>query len=111
MEEELPQLEPELQPRTDADEVIPLCRDNKVNSGSRKQAGSDMYFPSGENSGYCDRPVTESVTARTERNTDFPSGKDSEFFNEPVTEPALARAGNFQPTGHGVGVGTGQKWY
>ena len=89
-EEESPQLEPALQPRTDADEDIPLCRDNKYNSGSQKQAGSDTYFPSGEDSGSFDRPVTESVTARTEGNTDFPSGKDSEFFDQ---EPELARAG------------------
>ena len=79
-EGELPQLEPALRPRTDADEDIPSCRDNKYNSGYQKQAGSDTYFPSGEDSGYFDRPVTDSVTAQTERNTDFPSGKDSEFL-------------------------------
>ena len=61
---------------TDADEDIPSFRDNIGNSGSQKQAGSDTYFPSGEYSEYFDRPVTESVTARTESNTDFPSGKD-----------------------------------
>ena len=94
MEEESPQLEPALQPRMDADEDMPLCRDNKDNSGSQKQAGNDTYFPSGEDSGCFDRPVTESVTARTEGNTDFPSGKDSELFDQPVTEPALARAGS-----------------
>ena len=81
-EEESPQLEPTLQPRTDADEDIPSCRDNKDNSGAQKQAGSDTYFP---------------------------SGKDSEFVDRPVTKPALARAGsdrlsqqegyrNFRPT-------------
>ena len=94
MEEESPQLEPALRPRTDADEDIPSCRDNKDNSGSQKQAGSDTYFPSGEDYGSFDRPVTESVTARTESNTDFPSGKNSEFVDQPVTEPALARAGS-----------------
>ena len=91
-EEESPQLEPALQPRTDADWDIPSCRDNKDNSGPQKQAGSETYFPSGEHSGFVDRPVTESVTAWAESNTDFPSGKDSEFFDQPVTEPALARA-------------------
>ena len=109
-------MEPALQPRTDADEDIPSCRDNKDNSRSQKQAGSDTYFPSGEHSGFFDRPVTESVTARAESNTDFPSGKDSEFFDQPVTEPAPAGAGSdtdfpngkdrfFRATGHGVG------WY
>ena len=67
-EGELPQLEPALWPRTDADGDIPSCRDNKYDSGYQKQAGSDTYFPSGEDSGYFDRPITDSVTARTERN-------------------------------------------
>ena len=122
-EEESPQLEPALQPRTDADEDIPSCRDNNDNSGSQKQAGSDTYFPSGEHSGFFDRPVMELVTARAESDTEFPSGKHSEFFDQPVTEPAPARAGSdtdfpngrdtdfFRPTGHGVGDGTGRKWY
>ena len=88
------ELKPAWQPRTDADEDIPSFRDNIENSGSQKQAGSDTYFPSGEYSEYFDRPVTESVTARTESNTDFSSGKDSEFFDQPVTEPALVRAGS-----------------
>ena len=71
-EEELPQLEPALQPTTDADEDIPLCRDKKENYGPQKRAGSDPDFPSimlansncGEYSELIDRPVTESVTAR-----------------------------------------------
>ena len=99
--EESPQLEPAWQPKTDADEDIPSCRDNIDNSGSQKQAGSDTYSPSGKYSVYFDRPVTESVTARTDSNTDLPSGKGSEFFVQPVTEPALM---------NGVGDGTGQKW-
>ena len=122
-EEESPQLEPALQPRTDADEDIPSCRDKKDNYGSQKQPGSDTYFPSGEHSGFFDRPVTESVTARAGCDTDFPSGKHSEFFDRPVTESVPARAGSdtdfpngndsefFRPTGHGVGDGTGRKWY
>ena len=63
-EEESPQLEPALQPRTDADKDIPSCRDNKDNYGPQKRAGSDTDFPSGEHSELFDRPVTESVTAR-----------------------------------------------
>ena len=69
-EEELPQLEPALQPTMDADEDIPSCRDKKEIDGPR--AGSDTDFPSiipansncGEYSERFDRPVTESVTAR-----------------------------------------------
>ena len=93
-EEESPQLEPALQPRTDADEDIPSCRDKNDNYGSQKQAGSDTYFPSGEHSGFFDRPVMESVTARAGSDTDFPSGKHSEFFSRPVTESVTARAGS-----------------
>ena len=63
-DEDLPQWEQTFQQTTNADEDIPSCRDNKDNSGSQKQAGSDTYFPSGEDSGSFDRPVTESVTAR-----------------------------------------------
>ena len=94
-EEESPQLEPALQPRTDADEDIPSCRDNNDNSGSQKQAGSDTYFPSGEHSGFFDRPVTELVTARTESDTEFPH---SEFFDQPVTEQSPEVIQTF-PTG------------
>ena len=118
-DEDLPQWEQAFQQTTDADEDIPSCRDNKDNSGSQKQAGSDMYFPSGEDSGSFDLPVTESVTAPTESDTNFPRGEeDSEFFGRPVTEPVTSRAGSdtdlpsdehsefFRPTGHGVGNGT-----
>ena len=105
-EEESPQLEPALQPRTDADEDIPLCRDNKDNSGSQKQAGSDTYFPSGEDSGSFDRPVTESVTSRTERKA------DSEFVDRPVTKPVLARAGSDTdfPNGRDTEISTDRSW-
>ena len=72
MDEELPQLEPALQPTTDAEEDIPSCRDKKENYGPQKRAGSDMDFPSiipanlncGEYSECFDQPVTESVMAR-----------------------------------------------
>ena len=63
-EEELPQLEPALQPTTDADEDIPSCRDKKENYAPQKRAGSDTDFPSVDNSEIFDRPVTESVTVR-----------------------------------------------
>ena len=53
-EEESPQLEPALQPRTDADEDIPSCGDKKDNYGPQKQAGCDTDFPSGEHSEFFD---------------------------------------------------------
>ena len=81
-EEESPQLEPALQPRTDADEDIPSCRDMKDNYGPQKRAGSDMYFPSNEHAGFFDQPVTESVTARTGSDTDFPVGNIQNFFTD-----------------------------
>ena len=93
-EEELPQMDPALQPRTDADEDIPSCRDKKDNYGPQKRAGSDTYFPRGEHSEFFDRPVTESVTARAGSDTDFPSGEHSELFGRPVTESVTARAGS-----------------
>ena len=118
-EEESPQLDPALQPRTDADEDIPSCRDKKDNYGPQKRAGSDTYFPSGEHSEFFDRPVTESMTAWVGSDTDFPSGEHSEFFGRPVTESVTARAGSdrlsqwgtfriCRPNGHGVGDGTGR---
>ena len=69
-EEELPRLEPALQPTMDADEDIPSCRDKKGNYGPQKRARSDTDFPSiilansncGEYSERFDRPVRESVT-------------------------------------------------
>ena len=118
-EEESPHLEPGVQPRTDADEDIPSCRDKKDNHGRQGRAGSvtdfpsfehseffdrpitesvtawagsDTYYPSGEHSEIFDRPVTESVTARPGSDTDFPSGEHSEFFDRPVTESVTARA-------------------
>ena len=81
MEEESPQLEPALQPRTDADEDIPSCRDKKDNYGPHELTGltgCDTDFPSGEHSEFFDQPVTESVTARAGSDTDFPSGEYSE---------------------------------
>ena len=45
-EEELPQLDPALQARTDADEDIPSGRDKKEIYGPQKRAGSDTDFPS-----------------------------------------------------------------
>ena len=119
-EEESPQLEPALQPRTDADEDIPSGRDKKDNYGPQKRAGSDTYFPSGEHSEFFGRPVTESVTARARSDTDFPSGEHPEFFGRPVTESVTAWAGSdtdfyqwrtfriCRPTGHGVGDGMGR---
>ena len=89
-EEESPQLDPALQPRTDANEDIPSCRD--MNYVPQKRAGSDTYFPSDEHSEFFDRPVTESVTARAGSDTYFPSGEHSEFFDRPVTESVTAWA-------------------
>ena len=93
-EEESPQLEPALQPRTDADEDIPSCRDKKDNYGPHELTVCDTDFPSGEHSEFCDRPVTESVTARAGSDTDFPSGEHSELVDRQVTESVSARAGS-----------------
>ena len=76
-EEESPHLEPSVQPRTDADEDIPSCRDKKDNYGRQGRAGSVTDFPSGEHSEFFNRPVMESVTAWAGSDTDFPSGEHS----------------------------------
>ena len=89
-----PQLEPMLQPRMDADEDIPSCRDNKDNSGSQKQAGSDTYFPSGKDSESFNRPVTKSVISGTGSDTDFPRNEHSELFGRPVTESVTEQSGS-----------------
>ena len=80
-EEESPKLESALQPRTDADEDIPSCRDKKDNYGPHELTGCDTDIPSGEHSEFFSRPVTEAVTARAGSDTYFPSGEDSEFFD------------------------------
>ena len=93
-EEESPQLEPALQPRTDADEALPSCRDKKDNYGPQKRAGSDTYFPSGKHSKKFDQPATESVPAWARSDTDFSSGEDSDFFRPTGHESVTARAGS-----------------
>ena len=93
-EEGSPQLEPMLQPRMDADQDIPSCRDNKDNSGTQKRAGSDTYFPSGKDSESFDRPVTKSVMSRTLSDTDFPRNEHSERFGRPVMESVTEQAGS-----------------
>ena len=85
-DEDSAQWEQAFQQTMDADEDIPSCGDKIDNSGSQKQAGSDTDFPNGEHSEVVDRPVTESVTAHTESNT--------EFFGRPVTELVTSRAGS-----------------
>ena len=93
-EEESPQLESGLQPRTEADEDIPSCRDKKYTYGPHELTGCDTDSPSGELSEIFDRPVTESVTARAGSDTDFPSDEHSELVDRPVTESVTARAGS-----------------
>ena len=46
MDEELPQMEPALQPTTYTEEDIPSCRDKKEHYWPQKRAGSDTDFPS-----------------------------------------------------------------
>ena len=89
-EEESPHLEPAVQPRMNADEDIPSCRDKKDNYGRQGRAGSVADFSSSERSKLFNRPVTESVTARAGSDADFPSDEHSENFDRPVT----ARAGS-----------------
>ena len=96
-EEESPQLESGLQPRTETDEDIPSCRDKKDTYGPHDLTGltgSDTDFPSGEHSELVDRPVTESVTTWPGIDTDVISDEHSELVDRPVTESVTARDGS-----------------
>ena len=63
---------------------------------TEKSELSDTDVPSGEDSEFIDRPVTELVTAPAEINIDFPNGEHAKFVDRPVT---------------GVGDGTNRKYY
>ena len=62
-DEESPESEPMVQPRTVVDEVIPDVRDKTDDRGRRRWTGSDRDISSDEDLQLSDRPVTESVTA------------------------------------------------
>ena len=91
-----------------------------VTEAMTARAGNDADISSDECSDLFDRPVTESATAWAGSDTDFTSEEDLEFLGRPVTESMTARAGSdtdyprrgtfrlLQPTGHGVGNGTGR---
>ena len=82
---------------------------------------SDTDVPSGEDSEFIDRSVTELVTAQTGSNTDFPNGEHSECVDRPVTESVTVRIESntifpseedsefFGATGHRAGDVTGRK--
>ena len=89
-DEETPNSEPTVQPRTVVDEDIPTVRDKKDNRGRRRRTGSDKDISSDEDSKVFDRPVTESVMAWVGSDTDHPSGEHLNFFNRPVTESVTA---------------------
>ena len=80
-DEELLNLEPTVQPGTVADGHIPTCGDEGDSYGTNeltRWTGCDA-------SEIIDRPVTESVTARSEIDTVFPSSEHSELVGRPVT--------------------------
>ena len=62
-DEESPNSEQMIQPRTVADNVTRTVRDRKDNRGRRSWGGSENDITSDENSNLFDRPVTESATA------------------------------------------------
>ena len=91
-DEESPNSEPTVQPRTVADEDIHTVRDKKDNRGRRRRTESDKDISSDEDSNLLDRPVTESATAWAESDTDNPSGEHVKCCKQPVTESVTARA-------------------
>ena len=93
-DEETPNSELTVQPRTLDDEDIPTGGDQKDNRGRRRRSGSDADISSEERSDLFDRPVTESVTAWTGSDSHFPSDEHSKDFGRPVTESVSAWAGS-----------------
>ena len=91
-DEESPNSEPTVQPRTVADEDIPTVRDRKDNRRCRRRIGSDKDISSDEDSNLLDRPVTESATAWAGSDTDNPSGEHVKCCKQPVTESVTTRA-------------------
>ena len=89
-DEETPNSELTVQPRTVVDENIPTVRDKKDNRGRRRRTASDKDISSDEDSKVFDRPVTESVTAWVGSDTDHPNGEHLKNFNRPVTESVTA---------------------
>ena len=77
--------------------------DRPVTELVEAQAGSNTDFPNGEHSEFVDRPVTESVTVQTESNTNFASEEDSVFFGRPFTEPVTSRTGSDKDISGDVG--------
>ena len=85
-DEESPNSEQMVQPRTVADEDIMTVRDRTDNRVRRKWAGSENDISSDEDSNLFDRPVTESATAWAGSETDHPSEEHVKCCKQPVTE-------------------------
>ena len=91
-DEESPNSEQMVPPRTVADEDIFTVSDRKDNRGGRTRTGSDEEITSDEDSKLFGRPVTESATAWAGSDTDNPSGEHVKCCKQPVTESVTARA-------------------
>ena len=91
---ESPNSEPTVQPRTVADEDIPTVSDKKDDRGRRKRTGSNTDTSSDEESILFDRPVTESATAWAERDSHGPSDEYWKNSGRPVMEAMTKMAGN-----------------
>ena len=93
--------EPTVQPGTVADEDIPTHGDEGDTYGPNELTGwtgCDADSPSGELSEIIDRPVTESVMARSGIDTDFPSSEHSELVGRPVTTDGPVSLGDTPPS-------------
>ena len=90
-DEESPNSEQMVQPRTVADNVTRTVRDRTDNSGRRSRAGSENDITSDENSNLFDRPVTELATAGAGIETDSLSEEHVKCCEQPVTESMTAR--------------------
>ena len=90
-DDESPNSEQMIQPRTVADYVTRTVRDRKDNRGCRSRAGSENDSISDENSNLFDRPVTESATAWAGIEKDSLSEEHVKCCEQPVTESITVR--------------------
>ena len=68
------------------DKDIPTVEDRKDNRGRRSRIGSDKDISSDTDSNLFDRPVTESATAWSGRNSHGPGGEYWKNFGRPMTD-------------------------
>ena len=93
-DQESPNSGPTVQPRTVVDDNIPTVRDKNDDRGRRGRTGSDMDTYSDKELIFFNRPVTESATPGTGRDSHGPSDESCENSGRPVMDAMTEMAGN-----------------